>query len=171
MLTPRLNPDPSKTEGSGIRKFKGFRSAARKGAPPAEGPNAFGHVSISVNGDHPVGLAPKNNLRTKILGSIEGVLTGVPYGHTDGEIEQIAPGRKPKATATIRITPEQASKIRTFIREESQKQNQTYGLAGRNCAQFAETALKAGDVAHVPSVVLPKDLVNQLIRSGATPGP
>ena len=135
------------------------------------GPNPFGHSAMSVDGDKPIGLEPKNNLFTKILGAIEGLLTGVPYGHTAGEVAQVAAGRVPKETATIDITADQARNIRAFIKQESENHNQTYGVAGHNCTQFSEAALKAGGMSHVPNATTPRDLVEQLIKNGASPGP
>jgi RHS repeat-associated protein len=133
--------------------------------------NPFGHTAISVDGDKPVGLEPKNNIRTKILGILEGIVTGVPFGHTSGEVATVASGRKANETATIKVRQEQAGRIREFVRQESGRRDQTYGVAGHNCSQFVEAALKAGGVTNVPNVVAPKDLVNQLIKNGASAGP
>jgi RHS repeat-associated protein len=134
------------------------------------GVNLFGHSGISVDGDKPVGLEPKNNLLTKIIGTLEGIFTGVPYGHTGGQVDQIASGRMPAKTATMKITSEQAAKIREFIKAQS-SQNQGYAVAAHNCAQFSEAALKAGGVGNVPNSVSPRELVDQLIKGGASSGP
>ena len=88
-----------------------------------------------------------------------------------GEVAQVAAGRVPKETATIDITADQARNIRAFIKQESENHNQTYGVAGHNCTQFSEAALKAGGMSHVPNATTPRDLVEQLIKNGASPGP
>jgi hypothetical protein len=124
---------------------------------------------MSVDGGKPVGLGPKNNLKTKILGILEGIFTGVPFGHTAGEVEEVSAGRRPTATATMKITPEQANAIRAYIKAQANDPDLTYALAAYNCAQFVEGGLKAAKLPNVPGDAIPIDLVHDLIKAGASP--
>jgi hypothetical protein len=61
----------------------------------------------------------------------------------------------------IPVSPEQAAKIQKFL--DNAKQNPpNYNLYHSNCAQFCESALKAGGVKNVPNDVTPHGLVQDL---------
>ena len=69
--------------------------------------------------------------------------------------------RTVKDNAVIRVTPEQAAKIQKFL-DNAKTSPPNYNLYHSNCAQFCESALKAGGVKNVPNDVTPRGLVKDL---------
>lgn len=59
--------------------------------------------------------------------------------------------------------------IRAYIQAAAKDPNLTYAVAGHNCTQFVEGALKAAKVPNVPVEALPIELVHDLIKAGASP--
>jgi hypothetical protein len=73
----------------------------------------------------------------------------------------VDPNREVKDKATIQVTPDQAGKIQTFL-DKAAKNSPNYNLYHSNCAQFCESALKAGGVKNVPNDITPRGLVHDL---------
>jgi RHS repeat-associated protein len=116
-----------------------------------QGANVFDHAAISVNGQQAVGLEQKTDSGT----------AAVEDKTTPGAVKAVDPKREVKDKAVIQVTPEQAAKIQKFL--DNSKQNPpNYNLYRSNCAQFCESALRAGGVKNVPNDVLPHRLVEDL---------
>jgi RHS repeat-associated protein len=116
----------------------------------------FGHATISVGGDKPVGLVPNSDAKAAAAVAVEaktGVPTSVP-GHIAED------NRKPEAQATIQVTPDQAKAMRAYI-TQAEHAKQDYDPGFRNCAHFAEEVLRSGGVK-APYDMTPGGLVGDL---------
>ena len=85
-------------------------------------------------------------------------------------MKPVDPNRTVKDKAVIPMSPEQAAKIQKFL-NNAKTSPPNYNLYHSNCAQFCESALRAGGVKDVPNDVTPRGLVHDLNRSreSATP--
>lgn len=116
----------------------------------------FGHATISVGGDKPVGLVPNSDAKAAAAVVVEaktGVPTSVP-GHIAED------NRKPEAQAKIQVTPDQAKAMRAYI-NQAEHAKQDYDPGYRNCAHFAEEVLRSGGVK-APYDMTPGGLVEDL---------
>ena len=116
-----------------------------------QGGNVADHAAISVNGQQAVGLEQKKDSATAAIGDQT----------TSGAVRPVDPKRTVLDKAVIPVSSDQASKIQTFL-NNAQKSPPNYNLYHSNCAQFCESALKAGGVKNVPNDVLPRNLVHDL---------
>jgi hypothetical protein len=116
----------------------------------------FGHATVSVGGDKPVGLVPNSDAKAAAAVAVEaktGVPTSVP-GHVAED------NRKPEAQAKIQVTPEQADKMRAYV-QQAEKGKQDYDPGFRNCTHFVEEVLRSGGVK-APYDLTPGGLVEDL---------
>lgn len=116
-----------------------------------QGANIADHAAISVNGQQAVGLEQKKDSPT----------AAVEDKTTPGAVKPVDPNRTVKDKAVIPVSPEQAAKIQKFL-DNAKTSPPNYNLYHSNCAQFCESALKAGGVKNVPNDVTPRGLVHDL---------
>jgi RHS repeat-associated protein len=116
----------------------------------------FGHATISVGGDKPVGLVPNSDAKAAAAVVVE-AKTGTPVS-VPGHIA--ADSRKPEAQAQIQVTPEQARHMREYI-QQAENSQQGYDPGFRNCANFVEEVLRSGGVK-APNDMTPGGLVGDL---------
>ena len=122
---------------------------------PVLGP--FGHSTISVDHDTPVGLEPDSELAAYAAGFEEVLAFGIPHP-VPGHIEPDQGAAKDHAT--IRITAQQAAEIRAFIKQ-AEAQPQTYDFLYENCAEWVEEVLHAAWIG-APRDITPGSLVDYL---------
>ncbi|MGA9132308.1 MAG: hypothetical protein WB384_09920 [Candidatus Sulfotelmatobacter sp.] len=115
------------------------------------------HAAISVDGKQAVGLEQKKDSASAALEDKT----------TPGAVRPVDPNREVKDKAVIPVTKDQADKIQTFL-DKATKSPPDYNLYHSNCAQFCESALRAGGVQNVPNDVLPAHLVQDLKGSQPT---
>lgn len=116
----------------------------------------FGHATVSVGGDKPVGLVPNSDAKAAAAAAVE-VKTGIPVS-VAGHIAE--DNRKPEAQAKIQVTPDQAKAMRAYI-TQSEHSKQGYDPGFRNCANFVEEVLRSGGVK-APNDMTPGGLVGDL---------
>jgi uncharacterized protein RhaS with RHS repeats len=118
----------------------------------------FGHATVSVGGDKPVGLVPNSDAAASAAATTEAVIH-LPIsvaGHVSDD------NRKSVAQAKIKVTPDQAKKMREII-QKAEHTPQRYDPAYRNCATFVEEVLRGGGVS-VHDDMTPGGLVQDLQR-------
>lgn len=114
--------------------------------------NPAGHVTISVNGNTPVGFDDSSSA-FDLLATLD---VTVP-----GAVKQVTDTSRPIVdTITIKTTPEQDAAILAYIKKRTDHPG-VYNLTGRNCAQFAADFLRAGSL-NVPFSILPSGLMDDL---------
>ena len=116
----------------------------------------FGHATVSVGGDKPVGLVPNSDAKAAAAVAVE-AKTGIRVS-VAGHIAEDS--RKPEAQAKIQVTPEQADKMRAYI-QKAEGTKQGYDPGFRNCANFVEEVLRSGGVK-APTDMTPGGLVGDL---------
>lgn len=116
----------------------------------------FGHATISVGGDTPVGLVPNSNADARDALVVEASFD-VPIA-VPGKVEENT--KKPEASATFQVTPDQAKHMTGYI-QNAESGKQSYDPGYRNCATFVEEVLRAGGVK-APNDITPGNLVRDL---------
>lgn len=116
-----------------------------------QGGNAFGHVTVQIDGGKEVGYGPKQDMtKTQI---IEG--KSVP-----GQVEPRADGVKTVDQVTINVTGDQAKAAQGAIDDRVANPG-NYNLTNNNCAQFGTTVVNAAG-GNAPNDIKPSSLVSDI---------
>ncbi|HEV3114034.1 MAG TPA: RHS repeat-associated core domain-containing protein [Gemmataceae bacterium] len=113
--------------------------------------NVAGHMTISVNGETPVGLEDQGsswNIPATLGMTVPGSL--------------VASNDVPSSSITITTTPEQDNAISRAI-EQDQNNPPDYNLFRNNCTQEADKLLQAGGLL-TPGDLIPSDELNDLSK-------
>jgi RHS repeat-associated protein len=120
--------------------------------------NPFGHVGVSVNGSPPVGFDP-----------VELGYAVTPLLPVGGTVDPVSSSRSIKDQIVIHTSPDQDQAILRFIKNRTEHPG-LYFLYGRNCATFAEDALRSAGFT-APSDISPYFLLKDLHQMYDVPGP
>ena len=116
-----------------------------------QGGNAFGHVTVQVNGGKEVGYGPQQDMtKTEIVEN-----KSVP-----GQVEPRAPGVGTKDAVTIYVTADQAKAAQGTIDNRTNNPG-NYNLLNNNCANFAETVVRSAG-GKAPADTTPGGLIRDI---------
>jgi len=116
-----------------------------------QGGNAFGHVTVQIDGGKEVGYGPKQDMTTKQI--VEG--KSVP-----GQVEPRADGVKTVDQVTINVTGDQAKAAQGAIDARAANPGD-YNLTSNNCAQFGTAVVNAAG-GNAPNDIKPSSLISDI---------